>query len=101
MIVCETRSTRTTRRDHAQGCFIKEFAAPAQIVLWRADGHSVADIVKMSGATKPTVCKWLDRYESHGLEQNGLVTRQAFATVPVTVEDSLTPLGENHTWTAC
>jgi DNA-binding HxlR family transcriptional regulator len=28
-----------------------------------------------------------------GLERDGLVTRQAFATVPVTVEYSITPLG--------
>jgi DNA-binding HxlR family transcriptional regulator len=27
------------------------------------------------------------------LERNGLVTRQVFATVPVTVEYSITPLG--------
>ena len=30
-----------------------------------------------------------------GLEQDGLINRQAFATVPVTVEYSLTPLGES------
>ena len=30
-----------------------------------------------------------------GLERDGLVTREAFATVPVTVEYSLTPLGES------
>jgi len=29
------------------------------------------------------------------LEQDGLINRQAFATVPVTVEYSLTPLGES------
>ena len=29
-----------------------------------------------------------------GLERNGLVAREVFATVPVTVEYSLTPLGE-------
>jgi DNA-binding HxlR family transcriptional regulator len=28
------------------------------------------------------------------LERNGLVTRKAFATVPVTVEYSITPLGK-------
>ncbi|GAB2959050.1 helix-turn-helix domain-containing protein [Micromonospora polyrhachis] len=30
-----------------------------------------------------------------GLERDGLVTRRAFATVPVTVEYTLTPLGES------
>ena len=56
-----------------QGAYDRSVAARAQIVLWRADGHSVADIVKMSGTTKPTVYKWLDRYESSGLD--GLVDK--------------------------
>ena len=30
-----------------------------------------------------------------GLEQDGLITREAFATVPVTVEYDLTPLGRS------
>ena len=42
--------------------------ARAQIVLWRADGLSVADVVRMSGASKPTVYKWVDRYERFGIE---------------------------------
>src|SRR5690348_2242036 len=46
-------------------------SARAQIVLWRADGRSVADIVRMSGASKPTVYKWVDRYERFGV--NGLI----------------------------
>jgi transposase len=48
-------------------------SARAQMVLWRVDGHSVADIVAMSGATKPTVYKWVYRYEKFGLE--GLMDR--------------------------
>ncbi|HSV90487.1 MAG TPA: helix-turn-helix domain-containing protein, partial [Nitrospiraceae bacterium] len=40
----------------------------AQMVLWRAEGCSVADIVKVSGTTKPTVYKWLDRYEQFGID---------------------------------
>ena len=43
-------------------------SARAQIVLWRADGFSVGDLVKMSGASKPTVYKWLDRYERFGVD---------------------------------
>ena len=43
-------------------------SARAQIVLWRADGFSVGDLVKKSGASKPTVYKWLDRYERFGVD---------------------------------
>jgi transposase len=43
-------------------------SARAQMVLWRADGFSVADIVRMSGASKPTVYKWVDRYERFGVD---------------------------------
>lgn len=57
-----------------QGGYDRSVAARAQIVLWRADGHSVADIVRMSGATKPTVYKWLDRYKESGLD--GLVDKE-------------------------
>jgi len=56
-----------------QGEYDRSVAARAQFVLWRADGHSVAEIARMSGATRPTVYKWLDRYESSGLE--GLIDR--------------------------
>jgi transposase len=51
-----------------EGKYDGSFAARAQIVLWRADGHSVADIARISGATRPTVYKWLNRYESTGLD---------------------------------
>src|SRR3954447_22491234 len=43
-------------------------SARAQIVLWRADGFSVGDIVRMSGASKPTVYTWLGRYERFGVD---------------------------------
>jgi transposase len=42
-------------------------SARAQMVLWRADGHSVAGIAAMAGTTKPTVYKWIDRFEEGGL----------------------------------
>ena len=51
-----------TRQDGYDG----SVSARAQIVLWRADGFGVGEIVKMSGASKPTVYKWLDRYERLG-----------------------------------
>jgi len=42
-------------------------SARAQIVLWWDDGHSAAEIATMSGATRPTVYKWVDRYAEGGL----------------------------------
>ena len=53
-----------TRQDGYDG----SVPARAQIVLWRADGFTVGDIVKMSGASKPTVYTWLDRYERFGVD---------------------------------
>jgi transposase len=50
-------------------------SARAQIVLWWVDGYSVRDIAEMSGATKPTVYKWIKRYERHGI--GGLVNRKS------------------------
>lgn|SRR5215211_448948 len=47
-------------------------AARAQMVLWEADGHSVAQIAAMAGATRPTVYKWLGRYKTSGVA--GLVS---------------------------
>jgi transposase len=48
-------------------------SARAQIVLWYAEGYRKVDIVRMSGASRPTVDKWLERYERFGLD--GLVSR--------------------------
>jgi len=42
------------------------------MVLWEADGHSVAQIAAMAGATRPTVYKWLGRYKTSGVA--GLVS---------------------------
>jgi transposase len=50
-------------------------SARAQIVLWRADGYSIHDIVKMAGTTPPTVYKWIKRYELQGID--GLVDRKS------------------------
>jgi transposase len=45
----------------------------AQIVLWYSGGYRKGDIAAMSGAWRPTVDKWLKRYEELGME--GLVSR--------------------------
>jgi hypothetical protein len=57
-----------TRQDGYDG----SVSARAQMVLWRADGFSVGDIVRMSDASKPTVYKWLDRYERLGVDGLGI-----------------------------
>jgi transposase len=43
-------------------------SARAQMVLWRADGHSVAKIAAMANTTRPTVYKWVNRFEEFGVE---------------------------------
>jgi hypothetical protein len=43
-------------------------SARAQIVLWRAEGHSAPEMTRMAGTTKPTVYKWIARYEQQGIE---------------------------------
>jgi transposase len=53
-----------TRQDGYDG----SVAARAQIVLWRAEGFTVGDIRKMSGASKPTIYKWVDRYVRFGVD---------------------------------
>jgi len=48
-------------------------SARAQMVLWYGDGYRKVEIAAMSRATRPTVDKWLKRYEQYGVE--GLVNR--------------------------
>jgi DNA-binding CsgD family transcriptional regulator len=43
-------------------------SARARIVLWRAEGNSAPKIAQMAGTTKPTVYKWIARYEQYGVE---------------------------------
>ena len=45
----------------------------AQIVLWYDEGYGKGEIAAMSGASRPTVDKWLARYEKYGM--HGLVSR--------------------------
>ncbi|MGH4013366.1 MAG: helix-turn-helix domain-containing protein, partial [Pseudonocardiaceae bacterium] len=48
-------------------------SARAQIVLWYDEGYRKGEIAAMSAASRPTVDKWLKRYEQFGME--GLVSR--------------------------
>ena len=43
-------------------------SARAQIVLWRAEGYSAGDVANMAGTSRPTVYKWVDRYERFGVD---------------------------------
>jgi hypothetical protein len=43
-------------------------SAQAQIVLWRSEGHSAPEIAQMADTTKPTVYKWIVRYEQYGVD---------------------------------
>jgi transposase len=43
-------------------------SARAQFVLWWAEGHSAPEIARMAGTTKPTVYKWITRYEQQGID---------------------------------
>ena len=52
----------------------------ARIVLWRAAGHSVREIARMAEVTRPTVYKWIARYERDGIE--GLTDRVATGRPP-------------------
>jgi transposase len=43
----------------------------AQLVLWNYDGMSVAEIAAKAGTSRPTVYRWLERYDRDGAD--GLV----------------------------
>jgi transposase len=49
-------------------------SARAQIVLWYYQGYRKTEIAKMSGASRPTIDLWLDRYAKYGI--SGLVSRR-------------------------
>jgi transposase len=53
----------------------RSVAARAQIVLWWADGHAALGIAQRARTTKPTVYKWVKRYEEYGID--GLVDRKS------------------------
>ncbi|MCA1676101.1 MAG: helix-turn-helix domain-containing protein [Actinobacteria bacterium] len=54
------------------GSYDGSVSSRAQIVLWYDEGYRKTEIAAMSGASRPTVDKWLARYERFGLE--GLVS---------------------------
>ncbi|MGH3869497.1 MAG: helix-turn-helix domain-containing protein [Pseudonocardiaceae bacterium] len=54
------------------GSYDGSVSARAQMVLWYDEGYRKVEIVAMSGASRPTVDRWLARYERSGLE--GLVS---------------------------
>ena len=45
--------------------------ARAQIVLWYYEGYPKVVIARMSGASRPTIDKWIGRYEKYGLDGLG------------------------------
>jgi transposase len=47
--------------------------ARARLVLWRSEGYRKKDIARLAGLSRPTVDRWLDRYETYGLD--GLLDR--------------------------
>lgn len=49
-------------------------------MLWRAEGHSAPKIARMAGTTKPTVYKWVARYEQQGID--GLSDRVSTSRPP-------------------
>jgi transposase len=52
-----------TRSNHYDG----SVASRAQIVLWWGEGISAPKIADMAGTTKPTVYKWIRRYQESGV----------------------------------
>jgi transposase len=50
-------------------------SARAQIVLWYGEGRRKSEIAAVLKTTRPTVNKWIQRYEEYGVE--GLVSRMS------------------------
>ena len=48
-------------------------AVRAKVVLWRCEGYRKKDIARLAGLSRPTVDRWLGRYETDGLD--GLLDR--------------------------
>jgi transposase len=77
-VLWNTLCMALSERDRAElqaavgsGSYDGSVSARAQMVLWFDEGYSKVRIAEMSGASRPTVDKWLKRYEECGLE--GLV----------------------------
>jgi transposase len=50
------------------GTYDGSVSARAQIVLWHCEGYRKADIAEMSGASRPTIDKWIGRYAVYGID---------------------------------
>jgi transposase len=50
------------------GTYDGSVSARAQIVLWHHEGRRKTDIAAMSGASRPTVDKWISRYAIYGID---------------------------------
>jgi transposase len=50
------------------GTYDGSVSARAQIVLWHHEDHRKTDIAKMSGASRPTIDKWISRYAMYGID---------------------------------
>ncbi len=57
------------------GTYDGSVSARAQIVLWYHENHRKVDIAEMSGASRPTIDKWIERYEAYGL--GGLINEKS------------------------
>ena len=44
------------------GLYDGSVSSRAQMVLWYAEGYRKVEVITMSGASRPTLDKWLDRY---------------------------------------
>jgi hypothetical protein len=53
------------------GSYDGSVSSRAQMVLWYDEGYRKVEIATMSGASRPTVDKWLARYEQFGLGGSG------------------------------
>src|SRR5215211_2886861 len=62
-----TSEQRTELESVLQVGYDGSVSARAQMVLWRADGFSAAEVATMAGTTKPTVYLWTARFAQGGV----------------------------------
>lgn len=68
-------------------------SARARIVLWWEQGSPVHVIARMAGTTRPTVYKWIARYEQHGIDGlNDLVSSARLPEVSAEVRARIVAL---------
>jgi helix-turn-helix protein len=71
--MCNNRSMKITLEERAElesiisAGYDGSVSARAQMMLWRADGCSFAEIARRAGTTKPTAALWVRRYEQGGI----------------------------------